>query len=446
MIKTLKEAFKQKDLRNKILFTLLCLLIYRIGCFLPVPGISPEVFRAEVDADTTAGSFLSLISSLSGGALSKGAILALGVGPYITSSIVVQLLTIAIPAMERLSQQGSDGRKKLAVITRYVALVLALAQAIAIVINLDVKSNLLWTESNEVEGTVTSAQTIIIRAIVICTLVAGSIFTVWLGDKMTEFGVSNGMSMLVFIGILSSGVGAFYDSVVAVFKDISTITTPIVFICILVFIFTVIVYFDLSERRIPVTYAKQVKGNKMYGGQTANIPIKLNATGVMPIIFALSLINFPQLIMSFFVKNEGWANAYQWYARYMGTGSWANMVATALLILAFTYFYATLSFNPRDVSQQIQRNGGFILGYRPGKPTTDYLKKVSNRITLFGAMFLMFMALVPSLIFKALEIDSNALTSAFTSIGMLIIVSVALEFDKQVQAQMLMKQYKGFLK
>jgi preprotein translocase subunit SecY len=445
MIKTLKEAFKQKDLRNKILFTLLCLLIYRIGCFLPVPGIDPSVFKDEVGDD--ANSFLSLISSLSGGALSKGAILALGVGPYITSSIVVQLLTIAVPSLERLSKQGSEGRKKLAVITRYVALVLALAQATAIVLNLDVKSSLLWTEQNEVADTVTTAQEFIVRTIVILTLLAGSMFTVWLGDKMTELGVSNGMSMLVFIGILSTGVGAFYNSIVAVFQDISAIVTPIVFLATLIFIFTVIIFFDLSERRIPVTYAKQVKGNKMYGGQTANIPIKLNATGVMPIIFALSLVNFPQLIMSFFVANEKWASAYSWYSTNMGTGSWLNMVITAVLILGFTFFYSTLSFNPKDISMQIQRNGGFILGYRPGKPTTDYLKKVSNRITLFGAFFLMFMALVPSLIFKVIPaLNGNPLTTAFTSIGMLIIVSVALEFDKQVQAQMLMKQYKGFLK
>jgi preprotein translocase subunit SecY len=229
-----------------------------------------------------------------------------------------------------------------------------------------------------------------------------------------------------------------------VFSDISTITTPIIFTVLLITIFALIVFFDLAERRIPVTYAKQVKGNKMYGGQSANIPIKINATGVMPIIFALSLINFPQLIMSIFWPDSA---AYSWYASNMGTGSWANMIVTALLILAFTYFYATLSFNPQDVSLQIQRNGGFILGYRPGKSTTDYLKRVSHRITLFGAIFLMFVALVPSVIFKSIPaLSGDSLTTAFTSIGMLIIVSVALEFDKQVQAQMLMKQYKGFLK
>jgi preprotein translocase subunit SecY len=433
MFKTLKEAFKQKDLRRKIFITLLLLLIYRIGCFLPVPGINPEVFKTEVTNDN---SFMSLLSSLSGGALSNGAILALGVGPYITSSIVVQLLTVAFPALARLAKQGSDGRKKLSSITRYVALVLALAQAIAIVLSLEIeKSTIFWDGTTDFD--------FLIQIVVIVALVGGSMFTVWLGDKITELGVSNGTSMIVFIGILSSGVTAFYQSIVRVFDDISAIATPVVFTILLVTIFTLIVFFDLAERRIPVTYAKQIKGNKMYGGQSSNIPIKLNATGVMPIIFALSLINFPQLIMSIFWPTSG---AYEWYAQNMGTGSWANIIITALLILAFTYFYATtLSFNPQEVSLQIQRNGGFILGYRPGKPTTDYLKRVSRRITLFGAIFLMFIALVPSIIFT-LVMPNDSLSTAFTAIGMLIIVSVALEFDKQVQAQMLMKQYKGFLK
>lgn len=440
MLKTLREAFAQKDLRRKILITFGLMLIYCLGCFLPVPGIDPSVFAAEVESSGT-NSFMSLLSSLTGGALSKGAIFAIGVAPYITSSIVVQLLTVAIPALTRLSKQGSEGRKKISIITRYVALVLATIQAIAIVLSLNTTnaSTLLWQ----------SAPDFLIKIMVIIVLVAGAMFTVWLGDKITEVGVANGMSMLIFVGILSSGVSAFYASIKRVFTDgIDEIITPIIFILMLIFIFAFIVTFDLSERRIPVTYAKQVKGNKMYGGQSANIPIKLNATGVMPIIFATALVNFPQMIMQMMLPlGEGVQNAYIWYARYMGTGTWINIVVTALLILGFSYFYATLVFNPQDVSLQIQRNGGFILGYRPGKPTTDYLKKVSHRITLFGAIFLMLVALVPSLIFAYTPaLAGDSLTTAFTSIGMLVIVSVALEFDKQIQNQMLMKQYKGFLK
>lgn len=440
MLKTLREAFAQKDLRRKILITFGLMLIYCLGCFLPVPGIDPAVFAAEVENSGT-NSFMSLLSSLTGGALSKGAIFAIGVAPYITSSIVVQLLSVAIPALTRLSQQGSEGRKKIAMITRYVALVLATVQAIAIVLSLDTTnaSTLLWT----------AAPDFLIKIMVIISLVAGAMFTVWLGDKITEIGVANGMSMLIFVGILSSGVSAFYASIKRIFTDgIEEIVTPIIFILMLVFIFAFIVTFDLSERRIPVTYAKQVKGNKMYGGQSANIPIKLNATGVMPIIFATALVNFPQMVMQMLLPlGEGVQKAYSWYAIHMGTGTWINVVVTALLILGFSYFYATLVFNPQDVALQIQRNGGFILGYRPGKPTADYLKKVSHRITLFGAIFLMIVALVPSLIFAYTPaLAGDSLTTAFTSIGMLIIVSVALEFDKSIQNQMLMKQYKGFLK
>jgi preprotein translocase subunit SecY len=339
-----------------------------------------------------------------------------------------------VPALERLSKQGSDGRKKIAQITRYVALVLAIAQSVAIVLSFSM------TNPKAILGY--DAPLALLQGMVILTLVAGSMFTVWIGDKMTELGIGNGMSLLVFIGILSTGVTQFYASILAAIDNIALIGTPIIFIVMLFLVFAFIVFFDLAERRIPVTYAKQIKGNKMYGGQSSNIPVRINASGVMPIIFAISLINFPQLIMSFWPQS----GAYAWYSQYMGSGTWLNIGITSLLILAFSYFYATLSFNPKDISLQIQRNGGFILGYRPGPPTESYLKTVSHRITLFGALFLMFVALVPSVIFKSVLGDGSGLNNAFTSIGMLIIVSVALEFDKQLQAQMLMKQYKGFLK
>ena len=441
MLKTLREAFAQKDLRHKILLTLGLMLIYCVGCFLPIPGIDPDVFSSAVDSSGS-NSFLSLLSSLTGGALSKGAWFAIGVSPYITSSIVIQLLTVAVPALARLSKQGSEGRKKIAVVTRYVALVLAVIQAIAIVLSVDTVSSktLLWS----------AAPDFLVQVLVVISLVAGTMLTVWIGDKITEIGIGNGMSMLVFVGILTSGITAFANSILRIFNDgIDAIVTPIVFVILLLFIFAFIVMFDLAERRIPVTYAKQVKGNKMYGRQSTNIPIKLNATGVMPIIFATALVNFPQLIMQMLLSfnNQGVINAYDWYQTYMGTGTWINIVVTALLILGFSYFYATMTFNPEEVALQIQRNGGFILGYRPGKPTAEYLKKVSHRITFFGAVFLMLVSMVPSLLFTTIPaIAGDSLTTAFTSIGMLVLVSVALEFDKSIQNQMLMKQYKGFLK
>ncbi|MCL2587310.1 MAG: preprotein translocase subunit SecY [Firmicutes bacterium] len=436
MFKTLVQAFKQKDTRRKIIITLALLLVFRIGAFIPIPGINPGFFyEAMRGAGEGASDFLFLLSGLSGGALEHGAILALGVGPYITSSIVMQLLTIAIPGLERLSKQGDEGRRKIAVYTRYMALVMSLAQAIAIVWSLGL--------AGDVDGQLFGeVPTIVTAMIVVLVLTAGAMFTVWIGDKITEHGVGNGMSMLIFVGIISSGALAFFVSLQDVVANIANIVTPIVFIVTLALIFFFIVYVDLAERRIPVTYAKQIKGNKMYGGQSANIPMKINAVGVIPIIFAFSILNFPQLIMAMVAPN---GSAIQWYSANMGTGTWPNIVLMSLLILGFSYFYASLSFNPEDVSRQIQQQGGFILGFRPGVPTRDYLRRVHNRITLFGALFLMVIALVPSLIFNFVT-PGNALNNAFTSIALLIIVSVALEFDKQLQAQMLAKTYKGFLK
>lgn len=422
-----------KDVRNKILWTILLLFVYRVGCWIPIPGISPAAF-ADSWKTSRAGGFLEILNAVAGGALKNGAILALGVGPYITSSIVMQLLSYAIPSLERLTKQGDEGRRKIAVYTRYVALVMALAQSIAIAVSFNLSGSI-----STLFGAMVPKAVVIL--IVVLVLTTGAMFTVWIGDKITELGVSNGMSMLVFIGIIASGANSFFNSILGVVNDITTIATPIIFIVTLTVIFLLIVFVDLGERRIPVSYAKQVKGNKMYGGQSTHIPLKVNAMGVLPIIFAFSLLNFPQLIMSFF---QG--SAYTWYATNMGTGTWPNIVLTALLILGFSWFASLMQFNPDDVARNLQQNGGFIIGYRPGPPTRDYLKKVNNRMTMFGAIFLAFMALVPSIIFKAVLGSGNALNTAFTSIGMLIIVSVALEFDRQLQGLMLMKTYKGFLK
>ena len=441
MIKTIIRAFREKDVRTKILWTLFLLLIYRIGCWIPTPGLDPETFASSW-RDSAAGNFLEILNMVAGGALQNGAILALGVGPYITSSIVIQLLTVVIAPLKRLTQQGDEGRRKIAVYTRYVALFMSLAQAIAIAVSFNV--------AGQIKGNLFGDMipSVVVMMIIILTLTAGSMFTVWIGDKITEHGVSNGMSMLIFVGILSTGALALFNSIVRVFTDgVDYLVTPIVFIVTLVLIFLLIVFIDLGERRVPVTYAKQVKGNKQYGGQTSHIPLKVNAVGVIPIIFAISLLNFPQIILSFFPDSD----AYAWYSKWIGIGGsgpgqYINMVLTALLIFAFSYFYASINFNPEDVARNLQQSGGFILGFRPGPPTRDYLRKVHNRMTLFGATFLAFMALIPALLFSTLMEGEQALTNAFTSVGMLICVSVALEFDKQLQGLMLMKTYKGFLK
>ncbi|MBO5310178.1 MAG: preprotein translocase subunit SecY [Clostridia bacterium] len=433
MFKTFVNAFKQKEVRNKLLLTLLLLFIYCVGCWLPLPGLDIKAFNAAIVGDDGNG-FLALLSAISGGALANGAILALGVSPYITASIIIQLLTIAIPALEKLSKEGGEaGRKKINLITRWIALGLSFAQAIGIVLAFQ---NLL---NPDVLGAGTSP--FLIGAMTVIMLTAGGMFTVWIGERITDLGIGNGMSMLIFVGILSTAVSSILNTIMGIGSDPNFIWNILIFIVALLLIFVFIVFMDLSERRIPVQYAKQVKGRKMYGGQSTYIPVKLNTSGVMPIIFANALVMFPQLISSIF-----WPES-TWYQNVLGTNSWLYIILTALLILFFAYFYAQITFNTEDISRRIQQNGGFIPGIRPGKPTTEYLKRVSNRLILFGAIFLSIVALVPSLIFKGIDITSSgSLVSAFSATGLLIIVSVALDFEKRLDAQLMMRTYKGFLK
>ena len=435
MFKNFINAFKVKDIRNKILLTLLLVLIYRLGCWIPVPGVDATVFSESVGADQ---GFLGLLSSVSGGALANGSILALGISPYISASIIIQLLTIAIPSLERLSKMGDEGKKRIAFYTKIAALVLAIAQAVAIVVSFkDVLK-----DSTSIAGFALPKW--IVGTIVTLILIAGSMFTYWIGEKITEFGITNGQSMLIFVGILSTAATSLYSNVSEIFAGKTENLIELgTFLLALIVIFGFIVWIDGSERKVPVQYAKQIKGRKMYGGQSTYIPIRVNSTGVMPIIFAMSLLSFPQLILSIFVDTST-NSFYQWYSKWVGAGSWVYIVLVGLLITFFAYFWTQVTFNPEDISKNIQQNGGFIPGIRPGKPTAEYLKKISNRITLFGALFLSIIAIVPSLLFKA--ISAGSLVNAFSATGLLIVVSVAIEFDKSLEAQMLMKSYKGFLK
>lgn len=433
MFKTLFNAFKIKDIRRKLLLTLLLLFIYRLGCWLPIPGFD---ISGITGADNLSNNFsiFGIMNMISGNALQNCSVLALGVSPYITASIVIQLLTVAIPALERLSKQGEDGRRKINLYTRIAALVLSLAQAIGIVVaykdGLDV-NNALWA----------GAPTWLIGAGVVLVLVAGGMFTVWIGERITDLGIGNGMSLLIFVGILSSSASALAQGVQLAIEDITTIWTIVLYIVAVILIFGLIVFVDSAERRVPIQYAKQIKGRKMYGGQSTFIPIKVNGSGVIPIIFASALLTFPQLIISIVAPES------TWYQRWLGTNSWLYIVLLALLILGFSFFYAQITFNPEDVSKRIQQQGGFIPGIRPGKPTADYLKKISRRITLFGAIFLALIALIPSLAFKAIgdSVSWGVLLNAFSATGLMILVSVALEFNQQLEAQMLMRNYKGFL-
>ncbi len=431
MFTTLKNAFKVKEIRRKIFITLGLLVIFRLGCWLPVPGITTETFRQSINGQ----SFLNLLSSIGGGALANGTFLALGVAPYINASIILQLLTFAIPRLQRLSQMGEDGRKKIAKYTKFTALILAIAQSVGIVVGFSSSISL------SMFGTV--LPTWLACTFVAICLVAGAMFTCWLGEKITEIGVANGLSMLIFVGILSTAGTSLLASFTDVFNgNIDALWNILLFIAVLILVFGLIVFMDLAERKIQVQYAKQIKGRKMYGGQSNYIPIKLLGTGVLPIIFAMTFLSFPQLIMSMFWPTS---DAATWYAMHMGAGTWPYTLVMGLLILAFAYFSSQMMFNPEDVAKQIQGNGGFIIGIRPGKPTAEYLKRINNRIVFFGALFLAFISIVPTLVFGFVS-GSTGLTGAFSATGMLIVVSVALEFNKQLEAQVLMKNYKGFLK
>lgn len=426
MFKTIVNAFRVKEIRIKILLTLLIIFVYRLGCYVPVPGLDIGVVIDTMGTKTT-DSLFAIMGAVTGGALSQGTLLALGIVPFINASIIMQLLAIVIPPLARLSKEGDEGRKKMNAYTRYFALLLAAVQALGIVLT--------WQTALKP----TFGSTVLTGFLVGAILVAGSALTMWLGERITEYGIGNGTSLIIFIGILATAGDAIYQAIYSM--TASTVWSFIAFLALVILVFGFLVWLDLSERKIPVQYAKQVKGNKMYGGQSTFIPIKVNASGVMPIIFASAIIMFPQMIASFWPES----GFYQWWATYMGAGSIVYSIVMPLLIIFFAFFYAQIQFNPDDVARNIQQYGGFVPGIRPGKPTADYLKKINNRITLFGAIFLAIIALIPGVLFAAVDVGGT-LTSAFTATGLMIVVSVALEFDKQLQSQLMMKQYKGFLK
>lgn len=441
MFETLKNAFKSKEIRVKIWITLALILVYRIGCYIPIPTFNVAAMQ---QAEAFSSDFLSILNVITGGSMQNATLFALGVLPFINSSIIMQLLALVIPALEKMSKEGEEGRKKLTQITRIVAVVLAVVQAIGIVVAF--KSYFIDVFSFE-SG---ADNPILTMALTIVLLVGGSVMVMWLSERITEYGIGNGTSIIIFIGILSTAGTTMAESFKLVGNEWTYIWNIIGFILVVVAVLTFIVFMDGAERRITVQYSKQIKGNKMYGGQSTYIPIRVNGSGVMPIIFASSLLMFPQMIIQLFFSNTEVA---VWYAQYMGSGTAVYYVLLALFILGFSYFYAQIQFNPEDVSKNIQQYGGFIPGIRAGKPTSDFLKKINNRITFFGAVFLMCLSLIPTFIFRALAMGNGTwaapalpFANSFSATGLLIVVSVALELNKQLESQIMMKHYKGFLK
>ncbi len=429
MFETLKNAWKIADLRKKLLYTLLIVVIFRIGCKIPVPYIDPEAIKGLF----AGGSLFGYLSILTGGALKDVTIFAMGISPYITSSIVVQLLAIAIPALERLSKEGEAGRKKLNQITRYVAVALALIQAFALYLTMKANGAIISSVKNNWFAAI----------VIILTLTAGAMVVTWLGERIDQKGIGNGISMILFAGILAGGpqVAIYFYEVIKLgiagknyFQMAMIPVIAILFILIIAFI----VLMTNAERRIPVQYAKRVVGRKMYGGQNSNIPLKLNMSGVMPIIFASSLMAIPGTIGAFVKVKEGgfWDKFFDLFSY----TNWLYAVLFFVLIIAFNYFYVAIQYNPVEIANNLRKNSGGVPGIRPGKPTSDFITKILGKITLMGGLFLGIMAILP--------IAVGAITKINIALGgttVMIIVGVALDTVRDLESQMMMRHYKGFL-
>lgn len=430
MFKTIANAWKLADLRQKILYVVFIVFLYRIGTSIPVPYVNPDMLTQFMQA--TDGSIFQYLSILSGNAFSQATLFALGISPYITASIVIQLLTIAIPYLENKSKEGEEGRKWLNQLTRIVTVVLGVVTAIGYFQLLN---------SNNVLN-IPDGYTLFAAVIIVVCYCSGSALVMWLAEKINENGIGNGISIILFANIVSSTpsmVSSLWSQFIAsgnVGKVIVGIVVAIVSIASIFFI----VFITDSERRLPVQYAKKVVGRKMYGGQSSTLPLKLNMTGVMPIIFANSIVTLPSTIGMFVPsKHTTVHKILDWF----GTGTWVYAILTFVLIIAFAYFYVTISFNPIEVANNLKKNGGFIPGIRPGKPTSDYITKVLNRITLIGALFLDIIAVLPLV---ANIISGSKLSAlAFTGSSVIIIVGVVLETGREIESQMTMRHYKGFL-
>ena len=422
MLSQLKQAWKLKDVRRKILYTLMMILVFRIGATIPVPGVDTSIIKGMVDSN----GLLSLYNLFTGGAFSNFTLFALGVGPYITASIIIQLLTIGFESLEELQKSGEEGKKKINKYTKYIALVLAFIQAIAITLGI-------------VKGALISKSAFFIITVIL-TLVSASMLLMWIGDKITEKGLGNGSSIIIFIGIVSRIPSDIMSIVNSVQSGSVAIWAAILLLVVILITIMAVTYIQEATRKIPVQYAKRVVGRKMYGGQSSHIPMKVNQSGVIPVIFASSLLAFPQTIAMFMGSDV--QNFVQTYLTPNGEiGFWIYRLLEVLLIIFFAYFYTTVSFNTEDIANNMKNNGGFIPGIRPGKPTMDYLNRILSRLTLAGAIFLAIIALIPAFFTHYMGVN---LSLAGTSL--LIVVGVALELKRQLESNLVMRNYQGFLK
>ena len=441
MLKTLRNAWGIAELRKKIIFTLFIILIYRLGNAVPVPYVNTTLLESYFN--TVNNTILGLWNTMSGGSFSMATIFALSIQPYINASIIIQLLTIAIPALERLAKEGGEeGRKKIASITRYTTVGIGLVMGIAYY-------TLIRNGFNNQSMLTSDGQGIWPAIVIIMTFMAGSALIMWMGEQITEFGIGNGISIILFAGILSRVPGAVRTMYRGIRNNMDGVTGQfnlpwwgaILIVIGVLAIVVLIVFIQNSERRIPVQYAKRVVGRKMYGGQSSHIPLKVNMSGVMPIIFAQAIASLPATIGMFVPAAQQEGTGWYTFLQIFNTTSVIYIVVYFLLIIGFSYFYSTMQFNPVEVANNLKKNGGFIPGFRPGKPTADFIHKVLNRITMFGALYLAIIAIAP--IVTGAILGQSGLAIGGTSI--IIVVSVALETTKALEAQMLMRHYKGFL-
>lgn len=431
MFKTLKNIWHVQDLRQRILFTLFIFLIYRIGSFVPVPGVNKDVFEAT---NNTAGSdLLGFLNTFSGGALANFSIFALGIMPYITASIIVQLLSMdVIPKFAEWAKQGEHGKKKMAQVTRYGTVILAIIQSFATSIGF----NRLY--GTEMVPNATFADYLVIAIV----LTAGTSFLMWLGEQITDKGIGNGISLIIFAGIIASFPTHITTIAQSEFivdgQTFMNVVKSIAILLVCVLIVIGVIYVQQAIRKIPVQYAKRVVGNKMYGGQNTHIPLKINAAGVIPVIFAVSLLQFPVVIASFW-STHGWA---QWISNNLSTNRPLGMVLYVIMIIGFTFFYTFVQMNPQQMAENMKKNGGYIPGIRPGKTTETYLTRVLTRLTMTGALFLAAISILPMGLGALAGLPRTVLIGG-TSI--LIVIGVALDTMKTIEGQLIKRHYKGFI-
>ena len=420
MWETLRNVWRVPELRKKVLYTFFMLLIFRLVSVIPAPGVDAAAIQQQM------GNYdmLGLVNMMTGNAFSQMTIMAMGISPYINASIIIQLLTIAIPALERLQNEGGEeGKQKINRITRYVTVGLAALQAIGIITGL--------------RGIKASYQNFLGYLIIGFVMAGGTAMAMWIGERITKKGIGNGISLLIFAGIISNLFNGILSTTQGIFNGASTVGNLLLILVTTIVILTLVTLVELAERRIPVQYAKRVVGRKMYGGQSTHIPMKLLSVGVLPLIFAYSFMAFPGTIFAMFGTNSG---AYQWWTNNMGQTSFWYMLVCALLIIAFSYFYTSITFNPQDIAKNIQQQGGHIPGIRTGTKTVEYLARTSNRLTLFAALFLAILATIPSVLSVWQQVQIP-----FGASSILIAVSVAIETVRQVESQLVMRNYKGFL-